>query len=55
MERLIEAVSFHAARLTRRILTGICQRSVTAEVYLLAAGVDVDRLGAEATRKAAAN
>ena len=46
-DRLTGNALLASAKLTRRALKRITQRSVTAGLYLQAAGVDVDRLSRE--------
>lgn len=46
MQAITHTAALQLARLTRRALTRLSRRSVTAGVYLREAGVDVDRLTA---------
>lgn len=46
-DRMKSAALLASAKLTRRTLKRITQRSVTAGLYLQAAGVDVERFSRE--------
>jgi len=48
--RLIHEALYRGAKVARRVLTRLATRSVGAELYLQAAGVDVERLGREGRR-----